>query len=895
MANIFIQRGTSDIGNSGGTVTLSTPVSSLNNAFFLNTNNRHTNGGSSLTAANLEADDLSGGGYLSATDTIQFDRQAGSTASGVFSWEVWEYTGLSGGPDEFIVRGRYQLNLGTSENITQTLSGISNPDKCIPFINGIFSSSTADDADNLTAIAWLSGSTLNVKRGGGTTNNVKVYVTVVEFTGSNWTVKHGRSISAADTGTITLTDNSDGTTPGDGDVGDWSNAAIFHQQVANSTANVDDAISDTSAIFYPGTNTSTVNWAFHPNHVDSGSGASQFVHVLQHPHLVVTRYTDTQSAQGNMPVNISSSALESLDTSSVIVSRYSSGAGTAYGRGWVNVELTDINTATLWAHRSGNTIESRIQILDLRTPPTLKITDPIDKAIIDGDSGVVFNGYGFGTIQGTGKLELADSVDYSTATKIAQSIVNWSDTSITFNATLSSLGSGYNWAFVTKDNGDRSSAYRIINTELAYLDTVKSLGPDIYHTFNNTYADEQGVAAANSQGTVGSVGFVATPITRGNTYSWTVHNNASRIVMNDTVYTNITIDHTKRYVGGWIQLDRVHLVPSGIYEEGGGINNIYMVVGFGNKILFNIADSGQGFKIQAFSDIKLSINRPYFLMLKFEGAGGENRFTAFVDGIEVTKTDGNPVGYNTLSDHSGNWSYGKPDGILDTGGTDIVYPGAPETLFSHWVTFSEYGGGAPLSDEEIRVKLFELGAIPTDIISSDTETNMQSAIDSLASTTYSDKVLPIQIYTASDKENITLSLDNIVFDDKCSMHIQWMGSPSRTLTIVNNGSSNCDISKVSTPYGGTVIVQNPATLTITGLVVGSEVRIYDNDGTDTYFGTELSGVENNPSTSYTYTYNTGANDIIVQVMKLGYVEINLPFSLDGTDQTLQINQKMDTN
>jgi len=298
MANdIKIQRGTADIGNSGGTVTLGSSVSSTSKAFALITNNRRMSGGPSASNGNQDIDDMSGGLYLSNTSTIQIDRESGSNnGNNKFAWEVWEYTGSDNGNNEFKVRGSYQLTL-TGESTTQSVSGISNIDDCVPFITGIFSDSGADDADSGTAIAWMSSTgTLNVKRGSGSNHTVKVYVTVVEFTGSSWDIKHGRKEgTGTDSGTITLVDDSDGTTSGGGDVDDWTHALIVHQYKANALDGVDAAIADNFPIVYPGSNTTSVNWLFHGNHDDSASAGSReelMVHVLCNNNFKVSRYSD---------------------------------------------------------------------------------------------------------------------------------------------------------------------------------------------------------------------------------------------------------------------------------------------------------------------------------------------------------------------------------------------------------------------------------------------------------------------------------------------------------------------------------------------------------------------------------------------------------------------------
>lgn len=520
-------------------------------------------------------------------------------------------------------------------------------------------------------------------------------------------------------------------------------------------------------------------------------------------------------------------------------------------------------------------------------PPS--ISNALDLVDV-GDTNLVITGNSFGVTQGTGKVEIGDSTDYTTATLVTQSIDTWSDASIQFDVDLTGFVKGSLYFYVTNDNGGISTPFTTNYGIPSYEAIVTGLNPDIFHTFQNTYVDTQGVAAANSQASTGSFGFVTIPLTRGATHSWTCNNNNSRIEMNDTIYTNITTRHTQRLIGGWIQLGQVYLVPSGFYDEGGQLNNLYMVVGFGNVLLGNISDSygSPAFKVQVYSDFKLSTNRPYHVMIKFIGGTG---FTMFVDGVEVSKTNGNPITNKTMSTHSGDWVYGKPDGSLDTGGTDIQYPSAPDLLISHFGTWSGLSATFP-TDSEIRTELFEKGAIATDLITSDTEANMQLAVDALANTDYVDKPLPLKINKSSDG-NFRIELDHITFDDRCSMHVQYTGNT--TLTIVNNGTSNCDLSKCSTPYGGTIVIENPATFTIDGLITGSIVEIYDNEIVDVGNRNTKLAFANNSGTSFQYSHNGTSNDVIVAVLKSGYKEIKLLYTLGSNNQTLTVVPEVDFN
>ncbi|HAB28107.1 MAG TPA: hypothetical protein DCE27_10615, partial [Xanthomarina gelatinilytica] len=346
-----------------------TAVSSLNNAFVLNNNNRLAQAGrSDENSSTAPGRDVSGAVRLTATNTVTYYREGNSTNNNTkFNASVWEYTGSPGGANEFIVRGRYTITLnGGTNNVTQSLTGISNANDCIPFITGIINSASSAGSDSGSAIAYLeNASTMRVQKGSNA-DNVTVYITLVEFTGSNWTILHGDSGSVnTDTGNITLRTNANGSSGGTASVSDWSEAMIFTHHRGNMSDNgTDDAIADNWPVMSPGGNNQTVSWAFHSEHDARTNGNRQFVHVVNNPNIQVTRYTDTSNSSGETSINISSAGLGSTNEALIIGTSTSSGGGTAYGRGWRNYYFNSTTQAAHWAHRSGNTMAHEIQIVN---------------------------------------------------------------------------------------------------------------------------------------------------------------------------------------------------------------------------------------------------------------------------------------------------------------------------------------------------------------------------------------------------------------------------------------------------------------------------------------------------------------------------------------------------
>jgi len=362
---IKIQRGIADIGRNGGTTSPSSEFGSTNSTFVLNSNNRYTNSGPPSSNGNQEIDDMSGGLALTGTNQITFYRDSGSTdADYRFHWEAWEYIGNGGGANEFIARGRFHVQLNSSTRTdTDTVSSCSTREDCIPFITGILNSDPDDDADDGTAIAWMStDNTVTVERG-GSNDTTDVYGVVVEFTGSNWRIGHGNSDDVTgDTGTITLYSDAAGTGPTGWNVNDWDNALIFHQFKADDDSS-NNAIVDTSATYYPNTNNNQVNWYF-----DSGHDASDnkhLVHVLENSTMNVSRFTDSGNAEGDNNIDISSVGLTDLSNAACLGSANSSGTGTAYARGWKGIYLTSTTNVNAWAHRNNNTLSTRVQVAEM--------------------------------------------------------------------------------------------------------------------------------------------------------------------------------------------------------------------------------------------------------------------------------------------------------------------------------------------------------------------------------------------------------------------------------------------------------------------------------------------------------------------------------------------------
>lgn len=413
-----------DVPNLGGINTTFTPVCSLSKAFILADNNRMVNAGrSDLNGSNLNGNDVAGARVLSATNTVSYFRESGSNSNPMrFNSTIWEYIGPSGGANEFIIRGRYVVSLnGSTNNITQAVFGIANANKCIPFITGIMNNSTSQDADSGTAVAYLENATTLRVQKGTNTNNVTIYITLVEFTGSNWNVLHGDSGNVgSDTGTINLTDSSTGSGVS-ASVPAWNKAIIFGQHRGDiNSSGVNDALADNWPLFQTGTGLNNIKYTFNSNHVSDGSNR-QFVHVLTNANLNVSRFSDTSNSADESIVNILAAGLTDLAQAFLVGSSITSGTGNAYARGWRNYYFKSLTEAAHWSHRSGNTMNHEIQIIDLSNLKSMPSGPEIN-----------LTGNGISIASGSTTVSASNNTDFGNL------IVGGSGTSKTF--TIQNLG-----------------------------------------------------------------------------------------------------------------------------------------------------------------------------------------------------------------------------------------------------------------------------------------------------------------------------------------------------------------------------------------------------------------------------------------------------------------------
>ena len=216
-----------DVSTNGSTFTLSNDVGATSSAFIkMNTGTRKVSAGPTGSTGNQSPDVGTVGLVLTDTATVTVQR-VNSTAVKVMG-EVWRYEGDAGGEHEFIVRERVVVSL-TGASQSTAISGVSNVDNVIPFITGYtVNAGATSNWEDATIAAHMDDSGNLVVSRNNTGTAATVYVDVVEFTGSAWTVCHGYSAAHDTTAeTVTLNTDSDGQGGSTCDVSDWGTATII--------------------------------------------------------------------------------------------------------------------------------------------------------------------------------------------------------------------------------------------------------------------------------------------------------------------------------------------------------------------------------------------------------------------------------------------------------------------------------------------------------------------------------------------------------------------------------------------------------------------------------------------------------------------------------------------
>lgn len=385
---------------------------------------------------------------------------------------------------------------------------------------------------------------------------------------------------------------------------------------------------------------------------------------------------------------------------------------------------------------------------------------------------------------------------------------------------------------------------------MAYRNDVAALGPDHQWVFDGTSADSIGTASGTDSG----VDYPATPISEDAASALRSDLTTDRVTIPST--TDINGSMSQKVVAGWFMFDSIQDPPKRIYGEGDADICFQFTAGWGNNIMLDVYD-GANFTVQVFGP-SLRPNRAYHLCGVFDGSGGGNEVALYVDGVKQTSSEPSPPSPGVASISArGAIEFGDPAGTSGVGNEVVILNGPENGLWNHWATWS----GSVLTATQIRETLFEKGALPDTTITTGTQSAMQTQVDGLANTTRPDVPLCLRVEPVSGGGNFELSFDNISFDSRASIHVQYTGTDTLTIRQLNG----TDVVLVSTPNGGSVVLVTPVSVTVTvkdvatfAPIQGARVRL--NDGSSDFVNA-LTDVNGQVTTTYDWTTDVSVTGV----------------------------------
>ncbi len=411
---------------------------------------------------------------------------------------------------------------------------------------------------------------------------------------------------------------------------------------------------------------------------------------------------------------------------------------------------------------------------------------------------------------------------------------------------------------------------------MAYGDDIDALSPDHHWDFISNVTDQVGSLTTTATGLL----YTGPALCEDAANSMEVSADNDSAQANSS--TNINGQTNSFLWAGWFmsniyQLPPVRIVGDGQFSEG---QQLQIAMGYGNNIVYEFWDTQDNLQIAG--DTPIVPNRPYHLAI---GVTSSNELVGYLDGVKQTDTaDAQASGSLASRTRGIRWggvqksNHDSNNPSFAIGSNKLLLVSCKNGYYNHWATWNN-----DLTDTQIREELFEKGALP------DVTITNQAGLDALADTVRPNEPLCIRVNVAG---SISLTADNVTFDPLASIHVQYTGTG--TLTWTNTNGSNASIG--STTSTGSIVFENPATLTIEGLINGCEVRIYDDEIPGGGFhDTELAGTETLSGTTYDYQHNGSTNDIIVQMIADGYEEIKREFTLGSIDQTLTLFPKVENN
>lgn len=408
---------------------------------------------------------------------------------------------------------------------------------------------------------------------------------------------------------------------------------------------------------------------------------------------------------------------------------------------------------------------------------------------------------------------------------------------------------------------------------MAYRNDILATNPDYLWPFDGDTIDLVAAAVGNNSGG----GFPSTQICEDATQSLLFNDTGDSVGLGAN--SDIELAADRKAVMGWIRVDSIQQPPKTIYREGANQNSQFnLVMWAGNNLMLDVVTPSTN--VQAFADQVVTPNRAYCVFLRVEGTGFGNKVEMYIDGVKqsITEPSNGELGVATLPTRL-NFSGLGITSNTQVGGENVLLNSANQILHAMWAFWS--AANAQLTDQTIR-DLFELGALPGVTITTDTEANMQSQLDAIASTVRPNEPLNIRVEDISGGGTLNLTADNITHDPLASIHVQYVGTGTLNWTNINGSDSSIG----SVTNGGTLNFINPAVITVGPLIANSEVRIYE-AGT----ANEVAGIENS-GTSFSSSIEVGSVDVVVHALDYEYVRIT-GIDMSQGDVNVPISQVFD--
>ncbi len=319
--------------------------------FFRITSNHFTGMGRTSGGGNQNVDDFTVSVGYSGNNVIL--RRYGGANNCRVDWEIVQYIGASGGPNEIIVRQTSQPSVasGAQTHSTALAGSVSDAGRVIPFITGQRSSYNSRSNVNRTLFTSnIVGSNVVLDRG-TSGSSATVSFAVVEFTGSNWSIT--KQVNTARSGTNQTVSLSTALT-------DYTKAFIHPTYLYRTTGTV--GLDDASERVRLTSNTQMNFWAA------TGTDAANKEHIVwiaENPDMTVNEYTGTMAGPGEEEIDdIAVAQVADVAQTSVMVSNDSTGAGTAFPRGFINATLLSDSTVRLRQSDNGQTSDYSILVIE---------------------------------------------------------------------------------------------------------------------------------------------------------------------------------------------------------------------------------------------------------------------------------------------------------------------------------------------------------------------------------------------------------------------------------------------------------------------------------------------------------------------------------------------------